>query len=167
MHDLVSLDEAATRALLRVLGSFAPVTPTTRLRTSVDDPVRHTLPTGDWHVLRSEHYMLRLLDPSRALALRTWSDHLEADVVFGLVDELLGDLDGAWRLRVTGGRATCERTDALPGPLFTGRGLALSYAGAQSTGNLRMAGLLDGDTAFDAVWDSLFGGRQVQVRDYF
>ena len=147
--------------------SFAPVTPTARLRTAGDDLVRYALPSGEWHVLRSGHYMLRLLDPSRAVSLRAWPAHLEADVVFGLADELLNDLDGAWRLRVSGGAATCERTDAAPGPLFTGRGLALSYAGAQGTTNLRMAGLLDGDAEHDVVWDSLLGGRQVQVRDYF
>lgn len=167
VRDLVSLDAAAARALLRVLGSFAPVTPTARLRTSGDDLIRYALPGGEWRVLRSGHYMLRLLDPARALTLRTWPAHLETDVVFGLTDELFADLEGSWRLRVAEGRATCVRTDEEPGPWFSTRGLAVSYAGAQSTANLRMAGLLTGDARHDAEWDTLFGGRQVHVRDDF
>ena len=116
-------------------------------------------------MLRSGHSMLRLLDPARAL--RTWPTHLDADIVFGLTDELFADLEGSWRLRVAGGRATCHRTDAKPGPWFTTRGLAVSYAGAQSTANLRMAGLVAGDAGRDPEWGTLFGGRQVHVRDDF
>jgi hypothetical protein len=47
------------------------------------------------------------------------------------------------------------------------RGLALAYAGAQSTANLRMAGLLTGPGTHDATLDALLGGRQVHIRDYF
>jgi hypothetical protein len=79
---------------------------------------------------------------------------------------VLHDLDGGWRIRVRDGEATCERSDAA-GPRFTGRGLALMYAGAQGTANLRMAGLLDGDDSDDSLWDVLFGGHQVHIRDYF
>lgn len=167
VRDLVALEHGATRALMRTLGSFASVTPTTRLDTSGDDLARYLLPTARWQVVHSEPYMLRILDPSTAFGLRKWPTNVEADVVFGLRDEFLTDLDGSWRLTVRNGTAICERTDAAPGPTFTGRGLALAYAGTQSCTNLRMAGLLTGDDTTDALWDVLLGGRQVHIRDYF
>jgi predicted acetyltransferase len=165
--DLVATRQDARAALLRTLGSFAPVAPVTRLDTSGDDPVRYLLPTAGWHVVESEPYMLRLLDPGAAFGLRTWPDGLDLDVVFALADEFLPDLDGSWRLTVRDGSATCERTEVTAGPRFTGRGLALSYAGAQSCANLRMSGLLSGDDGHDRLWDAALGGRQVHVRDYF
>jgi hypothetical protein len=39
--------------------------------------------------------------------------------------------------------------------VFTGRGLALAYAGVQSCANLRFAGLLSGPDTDDARWDAL------------
>jgi predicted acetyltransferase len=167
VSDLVATRQGATRALLRVLGSFATVAPTTLLDTSGDDLVRYLLPTSGWHVVHSEPYMLRVLDPAVAFGLRTYPSGLDTEVVFELVDEFLADLDGRWRLTVRDGAAVCERTDAEPGPRFTGRGLALSYAGSQGCANLRMAGLLSGDDTHDRTWDALLGGRQVHVRDYF
>ena len=165
--DLVATREDARAALLRTLGSFASVAPVTRLDSSGDDPVRYLLPSSGWHAVESEPYMLRLLDPGAAFGLRTWPAGLELDVVYELADEYLTDLDGCWRLTVRDGSATCERTDAEPGPRFTGRGLALSYAGTQGCANLRMAGLLSGDDSHDRLWDAALGGRQVHVRDYF
>jgi predicted acetyltransferase len=165
--DLVATREDARSTLLRTLGSFASVAPVTRLDTSGDDPVRYLLPSAGWHAVESEPYMLRLLDPGAAFGLRTWPAGLVLDTVFELADEHLHDLDGSWRLSVRDGSATCERTDAPAGPRFTGRGLALSYAGAQGSANLRMAGLLSGDDTHDGLWDAALGGRQVHVRDYF
>jgi predicted acetyltransferase len=165
--DLVATREDATRLLLRTLGSFASVTPTTSIRTSSFDWLRYVLPTGRWRVMVQQPYMLRLLDPAVAFGLRRYPRLLEAEVVFGIADEFLTDLDGSWRLTVAGGSATCERTDQAPGPVFTGRGLAASYAGSQGTANLRMSGLLSGDDADDDTWDALLGGRQVHIRDYF
>jgi predicted acetyltransferase len=165
--DLVATAPDAARLLLRAIGSFVPVAPTTRLRTSPADLVRYVLPRAAWRVVASEPYMLRLLDPGAAFALRAYPRRLDADLVFGIADEFLSDLDGAWRLTVRDGTCRCERTDEEPGPVFTGRGLAASYAGTQSTSNLRMAGLLWGDSADDDTWDALLAGRQVHVRDYF
>ena len=53
------------------------------------------------------------------------------------------------------------------GPVFTGRGLALAYAGVQSCANLRFAGLLSGPDTDDTRWDALLGGRPFHIRNYF
>jgi len=167
LADLVATQADATRVLARTIGSFASVAPATLLDTSGDDLLRSALPTSDWKVTRSEPYMLRLLDPDRAIGLRHFPAHLAVDLTFALADELLTDLDGSWRLTVRDGRASCVRSHEPPTLRLTGRGLALSYAGTQSAANLRMAGLLDGDDRDDERWDSVFGGRQVHIRDYF
>jgi predicted acetyltransferase len=165
--DLVTISSEAGRALLRALGSFVSVAPTTRIRTSGADTLRYLVPTNNWRMVEREPYMLRLLDPAAAFGLRGYPRRLAAEIVFGVADEFLTDLDGSWRLTVRDGTARCDRTDAPAGPVFTGRGLAASYAGTQSTANLRMAGLLSGDDADDDTWDALLGGRQVHIRDYF
>ena len=52
--------------------------------------------------------------------------------------------------------------------VLTPHGLALLYAGAQSSANLRAAGhLLGGDVGDDLDWDAAFGGRQVHIRDFY
>jgi predicted acetyltransferase len=165
--DLISTRHDAAAALLRVLGSFASVTPTTRISTSGGDVLRLLLPSSDWRSVDAEPYMLRLLDPAAALGARRFPHGVHADLAFTLADELLTDLDGGWLLEVGDGGAGCGRSPKAAGPRFSARGLALMYAGAQGTANLRMAGLLDGDDRDDEVWDSLFGGHQVHIRDYF
>ncbi|MGH8967202.1 MAG: sterol carrier protein domain-containing protein, partial [Actinomycetes bacterium] len=93
-----------------------------------------------------------------------------ARVPFAVADPRTPDLEGAWTLEAAGGDVRVVPDDAaIPGdrPTFTSGGLAQSWAGAQSTANLRLAGELVGPAGHDAVWDALWGGRQVHVRDYF
>jgi hypothetical protein len=68
---------------------------------------------------------------------------------------------------VTEGRAVCSDADQAD-RTFTPQGLALLYAGAESSANLRLAGhLIGGDLNQDLDWDGLFGGRQRHIRDHF
>ncbi|MGW8565584.1 sterol carrier protein domain-containing protein [Isoptericola sp. NPDC055881] len=95
---------------------------------------------------------------------------MTARVPFAVADPGAPDLEGAWTLEAAGGAVHVVPDDAAtPGdrPTFTSGGLAQSWAGAQSTANVRLAGGLSGPTTHDAVWDALWGGRQVHVRDYF
>ncbi|MGZ4496785.1 MAG: GNAT family N-acetyltransferase [Nocardioides sp.] len=165
--DLVCLDPAAARALWRLLGSFASVTGRVRLHTSGDDLARLVLPFLDWEVVHRHPYMLRVHDVAGALEALPLAG--TASTAFRVVGDPLGTMDGGYRLVVAEGQVACTRDDvAASAPTFTPQGLALAYAGAQSAGNLRLAGhLVGGDDAFDATLDALLGGRQVHVRDYF
>ena len=92
--------------------------------------------------------------------------------MFSVAGDPLGTMDGGYRLIVGGageGQALCARAEVPSGvPVFSPQGLALAYAGAQSSANIRLAGhLTGGTTADDRVFDALFGGRQVHIRDYF
>jgi predicted acetyltransferase len=171
VRDLVGLTGDAHRALWRVLGSFATVAPTVRLTTSGADAARLVLPGYPWRRVVHRPYMLRVHDPARALTgLRLAPGSWE--VTFRVAGDVLGTMDGGYRLstddRAGDGLSRCTAADVpADAATYTTQGLALAYAGAQDSANLRLAGHLSGRTDDDAVLDLLLGGRPVHVRDYY
>ncbi|WP_176168859.1 GNAT family N-acetyltransferase [Krasilnikoviella flava] len=172
VDDLVALTPDAARVLWRLLGSFASVAGWVQVSTSGGwsglDAARLVLPD---HASTSapRPYMLRLLDVPGALGAARVAP-VSARVPFAVSDARTPDLEGAWTLEAAHGTVRVAPDGAAtPGdrPTFTSAGLAQSYAGAQSCANLRLTGGLAGPTDHDAVWDALWGGRQVHVRDYF
>jgi predicted acetyltransferase len=172
VDDLVALTPDAARALWRVLGSFGSVAGQVRLATSGGwsgaDVSRLVLPDHA-ATTTSTPYMLRLLDVPGALGSAAVPP-VTARVPFAVADPRTPDLEGAWILDAADGRVRVVPDDGAAGGdrmTFTSGGLAQSYAGAQSSANLRLAGHLTGPGEQDAAWDALWGGRQVHVRDYF
>ncbi|WP_375423299.1 enhanced intracellular survival protein Eis [uncultured Friedmanniella sp.] len=167
VEDLLATTAEGYQALLRLLGSFASVAPTTRFESSGDDLLRLQLPGSAWRVTHSSPYMLKVLDVVGALTALRYPPSVSTRLQFRLAGDFLTDLDGGFRLTVRNGRATCERVE-VDDRVLTPRGLALLYSGAQSAANLRTAGHLSGgDADADLDWDALFGGRQQHIRDYF
>jgi predicted acetyltransferase len=161
VHELIALTGAAAAALWRLFGGFASVAGTVALRTSGGDPTRLVLPATPWRPVRQWPYGLRLLDVVGAFRARGAAP-IDATLPF----RVIGDgLDGTYRLTASGGALSCEPA-AADGPAFTGRGLALAYAGVQSCANLRFVGLLSGPDTDDARWDALLGGG-FAIRNYF
>ena len=161
VHELIALTGAAAAALWRLFGGFASVAGTVALRTSGADPTRLVLPAAPWRPVRQWPYGLRLLDVVGAFRARGAAP-IDATLPF----RVIGDgLDGTYRLTASGGALSCEPA-AADGPAFTGRGLALAYAGVQSCANLRFVGLLSGPDTDDARWDALLGGG-FAIRNYF
>jgi len=170
VSDLLAQTVDGYRALLRVLGSFATVAPTTKIDTSGDDLARLLLPSLSWPVRDSSPYMLRVLDVVGALTARRYAPALRTSLDLVVTGDLLGLVDGAYRLEVADGAARCTRLERSGDDTRTvsSRGLSLLYAGAQSSANLRASGhLTGGDRAEDRDWDALFGGRQRHIRNYF
>ena len=166
--DLVGLTPDATRALLRMLGSFATVTGAVVLRTSRPDLVELALPGVHPPPVESRPYMLRVLDLPGAVAPRRYPPALDAAYGLAVAGDTFGDLDGGWRITVRDGRARCERADNVDGPTFTVGGLSVLYAGVMRVAQLRMAGLVTGgDPARDADLDAVFVGPGFHIRDYF
>lgn len=167
VSDLLATEASGYRALLLALGSFSSVTAQTRIDTSEDDLVRLFLPSLHWRVVDSSPYMLKLLDVPGALNVRRYPPGLSTGLGFTLAGDFLSSNNGGYRLEVDDGRAECNRgaeTDRCLSP----QGLALLYAGTQSSANLRAAGHLSGGSRTDDLtWDALFGGRQRHIRDYF
>ena len=144
MHELISHSAPATAALWRLFGGFASIAATVHVRTSGADPARLVLPAARWRPVRQWPYGLRLLDVAGAFRARG-----------------VAPMDVTLPFSVTGDGPV------FTGPIFTGRGLALAYAGVQSCANLRFGGLLSGPDTDDARWDTLLGGRQFHIRNYF
>jgi predicted acetyltransferase len=168
VSDLLASSPDGYRALLAAVGSFLPVTPTTKIDTSGDDLARLVLATTDWKVTGSDPYMLGVLDVAGALAGRSYPPGVSARLAFRVGGLALPDSDGTYLLQVADGASVCKRTAPGGERAFHARGLALLYAGVQSCANLRFAGLLSGgDLDQDPMWDCLFGGRQMHIRDYF
>jgi predicted acetyltransferase len=168
VSDLLALDVQGYRALLAAIGSFVSVTPTTRIDTSGNDIARLLLSTTDWLVTGSNPYMLAVLDVAGALTALSYPPGVYAQLPFRVHGLVLPNQDGTYVLQVADGASVCEPAAAGDERVFAARGLALLYAGTQSCANLRYAGLLaGGDPARDPVWDCLFGGRPMHIRDYF
>lgn len=168
VEDLIALTPDAARALWRMLGSFAPVTGSVRVHTSGSDLTRLVLPFADWDVVERHPYMLRVHDVAGALTGLALP--VDATVDFRVEGDVLGTMDGGYRLAVAEGRSRCERLAPAEGrdrPTLTPQGLALLYAGDQSCANLRLAGHLAGGSGQDAALDALLGAGQLHVRDYF
>lgn len=165
--DLIGLTPDACRALWRVLGSFATVVPAARVRTSGADLARLVLPFLAWTVVETHPYMLRVDDVRGAFEALPLVG--AAVVPLRVVGDRLGVLDGDYLLEVGPDGVRCTPSAADPAAtVLTPHGLALLWSGAQSCGNLRLAGhLTDGSPADDAALDALLGGRQLHVRDYF
>lgn len=170
VEDLVVSTPDAARALWRMLGSFASVTGTVRLRCSADHPARLVLPTGAWTVVSQQPYMLRV-DPSALSGLDTSGllGRGDVELAFRVVGDPLGLLDGAVVVSLGHGVATWRHTEDDPSlPTLTPQGLALAYAGTLPAGQVRSAGHLSGgDPVFEATLDALLRRRTPAVLDYF
>ncbi|HLR27046.1 MAG TPA: GNAT family N-acetyltransferase [Ruania sp.] len=142
-QEFIACDEAAYRALWRLLGSFSSVTPTIELRTCPGDPARVFLPTIHWAISDDEPYMLRILDVPRALAARTGGR--DVAVTFAVSGDECGLIEGTYRAESAGGRVHCSPTDPREDvPVLTVRGLSALYAGILSGPDLLATGHLRG-----------------------
>lgn len=174
VSDLLALSADGYRALLRTIGSFSSVAPRTKIDTSGDDVIRLFLPGKAWETVGSDPYMLAVIDVAGALSRRGYPWFLSARLGFRVVGDGASRVSGAhpvagaYRFEVAEGVGHCVAEDHTDDRTFHPRGLALLYAGVQSCANLRWTGLLTGGRPEqDSVWDTLFGGRQFHIRDYY
>jgi predicted acetyltransferase len=165
VFDLLALSGDAYGALWRVLGTFGSVVGQVRLFTSGHDVARLWLPSAHWKVVEREPYMLRVHDVPAAFNGRDWP--VDGDVAFSVAGDHVGTTNGAWRLVIERGKATCAPAAAADGPVLTPGGLALAWAGAQTCANLRMAGHLSGGMENDEALDRVLVPRPIHIRDYF
>lgn len=165
--DLLALTADAYRALWGVAASFVTVAPTVSLRTSGADPARLVVPTATWanDATQQHAYSLRVSDVAGAFtAIAPGVPGLTGEVPFSVVGDAFGVTDGHYLLTL--GEGT-ERVTSGGGPTYTTQGVALAFAGAQSSANLRLLGHLTGPDTHDRVLDAALGGRQLHIRDYF
>jgi predicted acetyltransferase len=167
VDDFVVTTPVAAQALLSMLGGWAAVAPTIRMKLSTVDAA--VLASTSWHapVVDRRPWMLRLVDAAGAVAARGWSPHLSGAVSLELLDEECPWNAGPHRLVLEAGQGRLE--PGGPGGLrLTPRGLALWYAGAASPDLLRRAGLLAGAEADgETLLQVATAGPLPQLLDYF
>ena len=112
----------------------------------VDDPV--TWLVADQRAVTQrvhDHGWLRILDVPAALQARTYAgEDLEITVE---VTDALGFAEGIWRVRVSGGTATVQATDAAPDVTLDVATLSSAYVGGVPLTQLAAAGRVHGDGA--------------------
>jgi predicted acetyltransferase len=142
VRELVAPDPAAELALWRFLFEMdlvstvkaftVPLDTPLLLRTT--DPRRLAMTVGDalW---------LRILDVPAALSGRTWA--ADGALTLDVADELLPAMAGRWRLTVTGGHATVERTAAHPDAILGIAELSSLFLGGIRAADLARAGRIE------------------------
>ncbi len=103
---------------------------------------------------RSDALWLRILNVERSLTSRTFRG--SGSLVVGVRDELCEWNEGAYRLTVEDGHASCERTTDEPDLTMDVWGLSSIYLGGQSVKTLWRSGRVTGDLEAAALADQLF-----------
>ena len=156
--EAVSLHAGALAALLRSVGRWHPVAGRTRWRGPTDELAR-LLPGSVPPPSERERWMVRVVDPVRAVVDRGWAADL--DLAVRLVDPERGDR--TWRLTVRDGQGQLAPATG-PAPSLHARGLALLLAGAADTSAVRRLGLCDGPLP---GLDAALAGPAPVLLDYF
>lgn len=159
--------EAAVE-LLGVLGSWASVAPTVRLRPAVVDAISVRLPLELAREHKQQTWMHRPVDVVRAVRERGWPAYAHGRVDFTLTDPVAPWNTGGWRLEVADGKATLTRLAEEPALRLSVRGFALLFTGAADATTVAMAGLLTVSAGADpTALDLLAAGPRAELLDYF
>ncbi|RNI21618.1 GNAT family N-acetyltransferase [Flexivirga caeni] len=166
VDDLIGVSPEATRALWRLLGGFASTSGRITVELPSGDEALTALPVEPAPSVHEHRCMLALLDVSAAFGARRGIPGLAATLPFRVEGGFAKGVDGGYELVAQGGELRCSTTTSADGPVFTARGLAALYGGAQRCSALRHAGLLHGPAGDDPVWDALCS-TPFQICDYF
>ena len=115
-------------------------------------------------------WMLRILDPGRALAMRGYPAGLSAKIHLEVRDELFPENSGGYMLAVEGGRGEVRRQEVgdpdvtLSMAIST---LAPLFSSLYSAQQLASLGLLAGSAAAQALATSIFSAPVPWMRDFF
>jgi predicted acetyltransferase len=142
VHEVVTLNDTAYRALWGFLLTVDLTRSTSAWMTAIDEPVQFLV--NEPRRLGMEFgdgLWVRVVDLPAALAARRYS--APVDVVFEVTDERLPANAGRWRLIAQAdGTATCISTVDEPELLCDIRALASAYLGDAVFGGLHAAGLV-------------------------
>ncbi len=158
VRELVALDRPALVGLLRALGSFASVTPTTVIRTSTPDDWTGLLRSDDSRVQSRSTYMVKVLDVAVLQALAP-STAITAALPFTWHDRayVASVAEGRVEVAPTGSASRTLDDTALVQTLF----------GTSDSRTLRRLGHLTGDDTDDTAWDALTAGPRPAIANYY
>lgn len=166
VFDASALDAAAGRALFKLLGGYRSLAGKVSLHLHVPGLLQALLPDRRAAVSVADFWMLRIVDVEQAFATRGYRRGVRAAVDLAIVDEILPECGGAFRLRVQDGSAAVTRGGS--GAVRLGpRGLAALYAGFATARDLARQGLLEAkEEDLDAL-DGIFTGPMPTMTEMF
>jgi predicted acetyltransferase len=167
--DLLAAGSAGTsRTFWRILASHATMAETVRACLAPDDPATWLMREPDVSLCRRSDWMLRLVDPSQAIAARGFPASASVCAQLELTDTMRPGNSGSWALEVAGGAGSLTPAGGPAGMTLQlgSRGFAALFAGVP-VATLRSAGLAaGGDPAADEALDCAFAGSSFMT-DYF
>lgn len=162
IRDLVLATPAAARRCAALLGDLRSLATDVRWLGCSSDPLVSLLPEQTARPIEHGRWMLRIVDPARALSMRGYVRDGEARV--RVRDAIFGDTCLA--LRVTQGRAEVTPVAAADLTLDT-RALAALYTGFAHPSTLALMGLVEGPREELDALARLFVDREPWLCDWF
>ncbi|WP_157068585.1 GNAT family N-acetyltransferase [Sandaracinus amylolyticus] len=164
LRDLVLATPAAARRCAALLSDLRSLGRDLRWLGCASDPLVSLLPEESARIVEPHRWMLRILDPARALAMRGYSSEGEASFV--VRDALFGD--HALHVRVRDGRAEVDTIAARRElPTLDTRALAALYSGFANVSTLVAMGLVEGSIDGAHALARLFTRGEPWLCDWF
>jgi predicted acetyltransferase len=162
IRDLVLATPAAARRCVALLSDLRSLATELRWLGCASDPLISLLPEHTARVTEAHRWMLRVLDPARALAERGYQ--VDGEVALRVRDPLFGDTTLA--LAVRDGRPDVRE---IPNAALTVdvRALAALYTGFAHPATLSLMGLVEGPAGELDALARLFAGPEPWLCDWF
>ncbi len=162
---------AALAHLLAWLRDCAAAADTLTYRGAAVDAITLALPAQSWEVRQAQPWLLRVLDVSTAFTKRGYPAHVRTSLGLNVVDDLVPENAGPWRIEVGDGQAEVHAgaTHGTADATLTtdARGLAALFTGAVSARALVQMGRADANAAGIAAADALLAGPAAWPQDMF
>jgi predicted acetyltransferase len=166
LSDAVVHTQRAARRLLSFLSDHRTLARSLLWYGGPADPLVAELPETAFEMTLAHQWMTRVVNVSRALESRGYSEHVSAVLELQVHDELLPENSGLWTLEIERGAVSVRAGGR--GHLKVGsRGLAPLYTGFRTPHALKRAGLLDGDEASLGRAQSVFQGPAPAMAEMF
>lgn len=166
IRDWVMLTAAAVRRFWTFIADHRSIIKKVRWRSSTVDPLLLLLPEQTSNIRYSNHWMLRVINVSKALEKRGYPLGIETELHLEVFDDLLPENNGKFVLSVSNGQG--EVTKGGKGELqLDVRALAPLYTGLFTPHQLQLVGRLEAQETALLAATQLFAGSQLWMPDSF
>lgn len=160
------LTAAAVRRFWTFIADHRSIIKKVRWRSSTVDPLLLLLPEQTSNIRYSNHWMLRVINVSKALEKRGYPLGIETELHLEVFDDLLPENNGKFVLSVSNGQG--EVTKGGKGELqLDVRALAPLYTGLFTPHQLQLVGRLEAQETALLAATQLFAGSQPWMPDSF
>ncbi len=166
IRDWVVLTAAAVRSFWTFIADHRSIVKKVRWRSSVVDPLTLLLPEQTDKIHYLGHWMLRVVDVSKALEKRVYPLGIETELHLEVKDNLLPENNGKFVLSVSNGQGEVKK-GGLGELKLDVRGLAPLYTGLFTPHQLQLIGQLEAEGTALLAATQLFAGSQPWMPDSF